>query len=88
MSLEAIVEFLVDDPQFKVPALYDEALQAERAFCLLSVGKQNDCLATLAFAHEPQLYAAPNKIESFKDLFNIPAVEGVGEPSYLDCCLA
>lgn len=26
VSLEAIVEFLIDHPQFKVPALYDEAL--------------------------------------------------------------
>lgn len=87
-SLEAVIEFLIHHPKFQIPALHDEALEAESTFGLLAVGKQNDCLATLAFAHEPQLYAAPNKIESFKDLFNIPAVQGVGEASHLHCCLA
>lgn len=57
------------------------------AFGLLAVGEQNDRLAALPLAQEPQFYTAPNKIESFKDLFNVPAIQRIGESSHLYGCL-
>ena len=86
-STEVVEVLLGDEPQLEVTALDDYLVKCHGSFGRLVVGEQDHSLSCLAFSHEAELDAAPDKVVAFEDLFDVPVVEGEGESAYLDGCL-